>query len=72
MVRGKSGRIVLEIDPSIKERLYDVLREEGVTLKEWFLRRATRYINESTQPSLFDPEYTDKPPSLSKKKKARD
>lgn len=72
MVRGKSGRIVLEIDPSIKERLYDVLREEGVTLKEWFLLRATRYINESTQPSLFDPEYMDNPPSLRKKKKARD
>jgi hypothetical protein len=72
MVRGKSGRIVLEVDPSIKEKLYDALSEEGVTLKDWFLHRAIHYIDERTQPSLFDPEYMDKLPSLRKKKKARD
>ncbi|NIS74010.1 MAG: hypothetical protein GTO08_01740 [Deltaproteobacteria bacterium] len=72
MVRGKSGRIVLEIDPSIKEKLYESLRLDGVTLKDWFLLRAIRYIHEKTQPSLFDTEYTGKPPPLSKKKKAGD
>jgi hypothetical protein len=72
MVRGKSGRIVLEIDPSIKERLYESLRLDGITLKDWFLLRAIRYISEKTQPSLFDTEYTVRPPPVSKKKKAGD
>ncbi len=72
MVRGKSGRIVLEVDPSVKERLYDALSEEGVTLKEWFLRRAIRYISERTQPSLFDPEYRDKVPPQETGKKPED
>lgn len=62
MVRGKSGRIVLEIDPSVKERLYESLREDGITLKDWFLQRAHRYISEMKQPSLFNTEFSGNPP----------
>ena len=53
MVRGKSGRIVLEIDPSLKSDLYEALREEGLTLKEWFLRNTGSYLAQKAQPSLF-------------------
>lgn len=41
---GKSGRIVLEIDPALKRQLYLKLGQDDVTLKEWFLRTAERYI----------------------------
>jgi hypothetical protein len=54
MVRGRSGRIVIEIDPSLKSDLYEALREEGITLKEWFLRSAGSYLSQKAQPSLFD------------------
>jgi hypothetical protein len=54
MVRGKSGRIVLEIDPSLKSDLYDALQEEGLTLKEWFLRYTGSYLAQRAQPSLFN------------------
>ena len=54
MVRGKSGRIVLEIDPSLKSDLYEALQEEGLTLKEWFLRNTGSYLAQKAQPSLFN------------------
>ena len=54
MVRGRSGRIVLEIDPSLKNDLYEALQEEGLTLKEWFLRHAGSYVAHKAQPSLFN------------------
>lgn len=54
MVRGKSGRIVLEIDPSLKSDLYEALQEEGITLKEWFLRHTGSYLAHKAQPSLFN------------------
>ena len=53
MVRGKSGRIVLEIDPLLKSDLYEALHEEGLTLKEWFLRHTGSYLAQKAQPSLF-------------------
>lgn len=54
MVRGKSGRIVLEIDPSVKSDLYEALGEEGLTLKDWFLKSARSYLAQRAQPSLFN------------------
>jgi len=54
MARGKSGRIVIEIDPSLKSDLYEALQEEGLTLKEWFLRHTGSYLAQKAQPSLFN------------------
>jgi hypothetical protein len=54
MVRGKSGRIVLVIDPSLKSDLYEALQKEGLTLKDWFLRHAGSYVAQKAQPSLFN------------------
>jgi len=49
MVRGESGRIVLEIDPSQKESLYLALKKNGLTLKEWFLQQTDNYLQNNNQ-----------------------
>jgi hypothetical protein len=55
MSRGDSGRIVLEVDRELKERLYQALRQEGLTLKDWFVREARSYLASGPQLSLgFD------------------
>jgi hypothetical protein len=53
MARGESGRIVLEIDPAEKQELYDALTRDGMTLKDWFLRRAGEYLRKRGQGLLF-------------------
>jgi hypothetical protein len=52
VAKGSSGRIVVEIDPEIKLRLYGTLGKQGLTLKAWFLHSAERYIQEEAQLSL--------------------
>lgn len=52
MAKGTSGRIVIEIDPVLKQELYGALKEEGMNLKEWFLENAQRYLDKRIQPSL--------------------
>jgi hypothetical protein len=59
MPRGASGRVVVELDPSIKRQLYNVLTQEGMTLKEWFRREAERHIREHREPSLFNKRHTE-------------
>jgi hypothetical protein len=46
---GNSGRIVIEVDPSLKKDLYSALAKEGLSLKHWFLRGATEYLENQTQ-----------------------
>lgn len=53
MARGDSGRIVIEIDPEKKQKLYEVLDSERTTLKSWFLERVDSYLEEQLQPSMF-------------------
>lgn len=40
MARGKSGRVVLEIDPELKQQLYLALEQRQQTMKEWFVAEA--------------------------------
>lgn len=54
MARGKSGRVVLEIDPELKRQLYATLENKQQTMKEWFVKEAEGLIDGETQPSLFD------------------
>ena len=54
MARGESGRIVIEIAPEAKKRLYVALALSGSTLKDWFLKQATAYCEETSEPSLFN------------------
>lgn len=44
MAIGDSGRIVLEIDPDIKKRLYASLALDQMSLKEWFIKTAETHI----------------------------
>ena len=56
MAKGKSGRIVIEIDPELKEDLYVELNHHGLTLKDWFLKRVSKFLKDDDQISLaFDP-----------------
>jgi len=54
MARGKSGRVVLEIDPELKRQLYAALENKQQTMKEWFIREAEGFVYGEKQPSLFD------------------
>ena len=55
MAVGKSGRIVLEIEPELKHRLYSTLTLENKTLKEWFILAANDHIRSYEQPNIFEP-----------------
>ncbi|MCH0769518.1 hypothetical protein LNM76_17790 [Klebsiella pneumoniae] len=47
---GNSGRIVIEVKPEVKRRLYSALASEGISLKEWFLRNAEQYLEGNYKP----------------------
>ncbi len=49
---GQSGRIVIEIDPDLKHELYATLKDDGVTLKQWFLERVEEHLRDRGQLSL--------------------
>jgi hypothetical protein len=55
MAIGESGRIVLEVEPLLKRRLYSVLQLEHTSLKDWFIARAEEYMQSQQQPGLFGP-----------------
>ncbi len=44
MSRSPSGRIVIEIEPEVKQRLHALLALQGTTLKSWFLERVDDYM----------------------------
>lgn len=54
MARGKSGRVVLEIDPELKQQIYYALESRQQTMKEWFVSEANALIYGNKQQSLFD------------------
>lgn len=49
---GISGRIVIEIDPDLKQQLYDALGKEQMTLKSWFLEHAEHFLSTRSQMTL--------------------
>jgi hypothetical protein len=52
MAQGKSGRIVIDVEPEFKQELYKALGLHGSTLKDWFLENAHRLCDETKQPPL--------------------
>jgi len=44
MPRGRSGRIVVEVEQELKGRLHATLALDGLTVKQWFVDRATDYV----------------------------
>jgi hypothetical protein len=55
MAVGTSGRVVIEIDPDLKRQLYAALEQDSQTLKDWFVKNANSYLEQTMQPSLFGP-----------------
>ncbi len=55
MPQGKSGRVVIDIDPELKAELYVELAKRQVTMKEWFLTNAGALLAEGRrQPLLWE------------------
>lgn len=50
---GNSGRIVIEIEPEIKQELHACLRLEGTNLKTWFLGQVEQLLVEKSVPSTL-------------------
>ena len=44
MPQGKSGRVVVVLDTSLKRALYSVLAREGRTLKAWLTEQAEAHV----------------------------
>jgi methylase of polypeptide subunit release factors len=49
---GTSGRVVIEIEPDLKQELHAALRQDGLNLKSWFLENAHNFLSERGQLSL--------------------
>lgn len=52
MAKGNSGRLVIEIDPLMKQELYAALGQKGLNMKEWFLMNAKVYLRKNTLNSV--------------------
>lgn len=52
MARGASGRIVIEIDPEMKNELYQQLGRENLNLKSWFLEHVDTFLKGRQQLTL--------------------
>lgn len=44
---GTSGRVVIEIEPELKQEIYTKLKSNGMTLKEWFLLQSNELLNDN-------------------------
>ncbi|WP_423050494.1 hypothetical protein [Undibacterium sp. Ji22W] len=52
MAIGDSGRIVLEIEPELKKKLYACLALEQMTLKDWFIKTAQEHMK-NQHPEIY-------------------
>lgn len=46
MAIGTSGRIVIELDPELKQAIHEAVKRRGLTLREWFIEQATKDLLE--------------------------
>ncbi|MCB9741546.1 MAG: hypothetical protein H6740_02960 [Alphaproteobacteria bacterium] len=54
-INRKSGRVVVDIDPTLKLRLHAALVADGLTMKEWVIGQAEAYLEQRTRPRHGDP-----------------
>lgn len=59
MAKGSSGRIVIEVEVELKNRLYSALSAQGMTLKDWFIKSAEQHMLE-----LGSNQYSSQPDAL--------
>lgn len=52
MAKGNSGRIVIEVEIELKNRLYSMLSGQGMTLKDWFIKSAEMYMADNGEPRI--------------------
>jgi hypothetical protein len=57
MARGPSGKLVIELDPSLKNALYARLNAEKKTVREWVIQAARDYLRGQQVLSLAAPDY---------------
>ena len=50
---GKSGKVLIELDPKLKREIYTALTQDGLTMKDWFLLNAQRYLSSRHQRELW-------------------
>ena len=55
MAIGSSGRVVVDLEPDLKQRLHSALALDGRSLKDWFVQSATEYLERRVQLRLFEP-----------------
>ncbi len=55
MTKGQSGRLVIEVEPAFKRKLYSALASEGLTLKAWFVEEAKTYLDTRDSPQRRPP-----------------
>ena len=51
-VNRNSGRVVVNVDPTLKLDLHAALARDGKSLKDWFIQQARQYLAERVQPEL--------------------
>jgi len=44
VARGKSGRVVVDVDPALKARMYVALAQHDLTMRDWFMQRAQELV----------------------------
>ncbi len=57
---GQSGRIIVEMDPELKKRLYSALAMDGTSLKKWFISNVETYVKEMEAPDYYNSEVEEK------------
>ncbi|WP_200885764.1 MULTISPECIES: hypothetical protein [Pseudomonas] len=40
-----SNRVVIEVDPAQKQKIYAELKARGLTMREWFLQQVSRELS---------------------------
>ena len=68
MSRGTSNRIVVEVDLTLKKRLYAALSLDGTTLKDWFRQQAEAYL--AGHQGLTQEAFSEAPQKPRKKRRA--
>lgn len=54
MPKGESGRVVVELEPTMKRKLYSALAMDSRTLKDWMIENIERYLSDQDKKKESD------------------